>query len=66
VLARTDARGLADQAFYYHYYEHPAVPPGPRDTTALITERFKLVHFYGTGEFAYRELFDYGRRIRTN
>ncbi|HKD35813.1 MAG TPA: sulfatase/phosphatase domain-containing protein, partial [Pirellulales bacterium] len=44
------------KAFYYHYYEHP----GPHNVArqyGVITDQFKLVHFYEP-EFNYWELFD--------
>ena len=44
------------KAFYYHYYEHPAVHSVARHY-GVVTDRFKLVHFYEP-EFDYWELFD--------
>jgi arylsulfatase A-like enzyme len=44
------------KSFYYHYYEHP----GPHNVArhyGVVTERYKLVHFYEP-VFAYWELFD--------
>ncbi len=44
------------KAFYYHYYEYP----GPHSVArhyGLVTDRFKLIHFYES-DFAYWELFD--------
>jgi arylsulfatase A-like enzyme len=44
------------KSFYYHYYEHP----GPHNVArhyAVVTERYKLVHFYEPA-FHYWELFD--------
>jgi arylsulfatase A-like enzyme len=44
------------KSFYYHYYEYP----GPHDVRrhyGVITERYKLVHFYEP-EMDYWELFD--------
>lgn len=44
------------KSFYYHYYEYP----GPHDVAkhyGLITDRYKLVHFYEP-QFNYWELFD--------
>ncbi len=44
------------KGFYYHYYEHP----GPHNVArqyGVITDRYKLVHFYEP-EFNYWELFD--------
>jgi arylsulfatase A-like enzyme len=43
--------------FYYHYYEHP----GPHNVArhyGVVTERYKLVHFYEP-EMNYWELFDF-------
>jgi arylsulfatase A-like enzyme len=42
--------------FYYQYYEYPA-PHRVRPHYGVVTDRYKLVQFYGTGE-DYRELFD--------
>ena len=44
------------EAFYYHYYEYPQ-PHHVRPHYGVITHRYKLVQFYGTGE-DYAELFD--------
>ncbi len=44
------------QSFYYHYYEYPS-PHKVRPHEGVVTERYKLVKFYGTGE-DYMELFD--------
>jgi arylsulfatase A-like enzyme len=44
------------KAFYYHYYEHPAVHNVARHY-GVVTARYKLVHFYEP-EFNYWELFD--------
>ena len=44
------------KAFYYQYYEYPE-PHHVRPHYGVITDRYKLVHFYGTGE-NYTELFD--------
>ena len=44
------------KAFYYHYYEWPQ-PHHVRPHYGVVTERYKLVRFYGTGE-DYWELFD--------
>ncbi len=44
------------KAFYYQYYEYPA-PHHVRPHYGVITDRYKLVQFYGTGE-DYTELFD--------
>jgi arylsulfatase A-like enzyme len=44
------------QSFYYHYYEFPA-PHRVRPHYGVVTDRYKLVRFYGTGE-DYWELFD--------
>ncbi len=44
------------QAFYYHYYEYPT-PHRVRPHEGVVTDRYKLIKFYGTGE-DYMELFD--------
>jgi arylsulfatase A-like enzyme len=44
------------QSFYYHYYEYPS-PHKVRPHEGVVTDRYKLVKFYGTGE-DYTELFD--------
>jgi arylsulfatase A-like enzyme len=44
------------KSFYYHYYEFPA-PHHVRPQYGVVTDRYKLVHFYGT-EVDYWELFD--------
>ncbi len=44
------------KAFYYHYYEFPA-PHRVRPHYGVITDRYKLVHFYGTAD-DYWELYD--------
>ena len=44
------------KAFYYQYYEYPQ-PHHVRPHYGVITDRYKLVQFYGTGE-DYAELFD--------
>jgi arylsulfatase A-like enzyme len=44
------------EAFYYHYYEWP-VHHRVRPHYGVITDRYKLVRFYGNGE-DYSELFD--------
>ena len=44
------------KSFYYHYYEYPAVHSVARHY-AVVTERYKLVHFYEPA-FDYWELFD--------
>jgi arylsulfatase A-like enzyme len=44
------------KAFYYHYYEHPAVHSVAKHY-GVVTDRYKLVHFYEP-EFGYWELFD--------
>jgi arylsulfatase A-like enzyme len=44
------------KAFYYHYYEHPAVHNVARHY-GVVTDRYKLVYFYEP-EFNYWELFD--------
>ncbi len=43
-------------SFYYQYYEYPK-PHHVRPHYGVTTDRYKLVHFYGTGE-DYEELFD--------
>ena len=43
-------------SFYYQYYEYPT-PHHVRPHYGVITDRYKLVRFYGTGE-DYSELFD--------
>ena len=43
-------------SFYYNYYEYPQ-PHHVRPHYGVITQRYKLVQFYGTGE-DYTELFD--------
>ncbi len=44
------------QAFYYHYYEYP-VPHRVRPHYGVVTDRYKLVHFY-TPDVDYWEMFD--------
>ena len=44
------------KSFYYHYYEWPR-PHRVRPHYGVVTDRYKLVRFYGTGE-DYSELFD--------
>jgi arylsulfatase A-like enzyme len=44
------------KSFYYHYYEYPT-PHHVRPHYGVVTDRYKLVRFYGTGEDA-SELFD--------
>ena len=44
------------KAFYYQYYEYPQ-PHHVRPHYGIVTDRYKLVRFYGTGE-DYSELFD--------
>ena len=44
------------KSFYYQYYEYP-VPHRVRPHYGVVTDRYKLVRFYGTGE-DYWELFD--------
>jgi arylsulfatase A-like enzyme len=44
------------KSFYYQYYEYPQ-PHHVRPHYGVVTDRYKLVHFYGTGE-DYTELFD--------
>ncbi|HVU23180.1 MAG TPA: sulfatase [Opitutus sp.] len=43
-------------SFYYHYYEYPD-PHHVRPHYGVVTDRYKLVHFYGAGD-DYDELFD--------
>lgn len=42
--------------FYYHYYEYPQ-PHHVSPHYGIITERYKLVHYYGTGA-EHTDLFD--------
>jgi arylsulfatase A-like enzyme len=44
------------KSFYYHYYEYP-VPHRVRPHYGVVTERYKLVHFYKQ-DVAYWELYD--------
>jgi arylsulfatase A-like enzyme len=44
------------KSFYYHYYEFPE-PHRVRPHFGVVTDRFKLVQFYGW-DGAYREMFD--------
>jgi arylsulfatase A-like enzyme len=44
------------KSFYYHYYEYPT-PHHVRPHYGVVTDRYKLIHFYGT-EADYWELFD--------
>lgn len=44
------------KAFYYQYYEYPT-PHRVRPHYGVVTERYKLVRFYGVGN-DYTELFD--------
>jgi arylsulfatase A-like enzyme len=44
------------KGFYYHYYEHPG-PHNVAKQYGLVTDRYKLVHFYEP-ELNYWELFD--------
>ena len=44
------------QAFYYHYYEYPR-PHHVRPHYGVVTDRHKLIHFYGP-DVDYWELFD--------
>jgi arylsulfatase A-like enzyme len=44
------------KSFYYHYYEYPA-PHRVRPHYGVITDRFKLVHFYKP-DVDYWELYD--------
>jgi len=47
------------KSFYYQYYEYPA-PHHVRPHYGVVTERYKLLRFFGTGE-DYWELFDLER-----
>ncbi|MBI4624266.1 MAG: sulfatase [Verrucomicrobia bacterium] len=47
------------KSFYYQYYEYPS-PHHVRPHLGVVTDRYKLVRFYGTGE-DYWELFDLER-----
>ena len=44
------------KSLYYHYYEYPG-PHNVRRHYGVVTDRYKLVHFYEP-EMDYRELFD--------
>jgi arylsulfatase A-like enzyme len=44
-------------SFYYHYYEYPA-PHHVRPHYGVVTDRYKLVRFYGEGTEPYTELYD--------
>lgn len=44
------------KSFYYHYYEYPG-PHSVRKHYGVVTDRYKLVHFYEP-EIDYWELFD--------
>lgn len=44
------------QAFYYHYYEYP-MPHRVRRHYGVVTDRYKLVHFYAP-DVDYWELYD--------
>jgi arylsulfatase A-like enzyme len=44
------------KSFYYHYYEHPG-PHNVRRHYGVVTDRYKLVHFYGPDVDEW-ELFD--------
>ena len=44
------------KSFYYHYYEYPR-PHHVRPHYGVVTDRYKLVHFYGP-DIDYWELFD--------
>jgi arylsulfatase A-like enzyme len=50
------------KSFYYHYYEYPT-PHHVRPHYAVVTERYKLVHFY-TPDLDEWELFDLGNDPR--
>src|SRR5439155_5656147 len=44
------------KSFYYHYYEYPG-PHSVRRHYGVVTDRYKLVHFYGPDVDSW-ELFD--------
>ena len=44
------------ESFYYHYYEYPG-PHSVRRHYGVVTDRYKLVHFYEP-DMDYWELFD--------
>jgi len=44
------------KSFYYHYYEYP-VPHRVRRHYGVVTERYKMVHFYAP-DVDYWELYD--------
>jgi arylsulfatase A-like enzyme len=45
------------RAFYYEYYEYPA-PHRVWPHEGVVTDQYKLVHFYAPGRESYWELFD--------
>ncbi len=55
-LLRGEAPRDWRKSFYYQYYEYPQ-PHHVRPHYGVVTDRYKLVKFYGTGE-DYSELFD--------
>ncbi|MBC7365845.1 MAG: sulfatase [Undibacterium sp.] len=58
LVATLGGRPPADwrKAFYYQYYEYPT-PHRVRPHYGVVTDRYKLVRFYGVGD-DYTELFD--------
>jgi arylsulfatase A-like enzyme len=55
-LLKGQSPGDWRQAFYYHYYEYPR-PHHVRPHYGVVTDQYKLVHFYGP-DCDYWELFD--------
>ena len=55
-LLKGQIAGRLAEAFYYHYYEYPR-PHHVRPHYGVVTDRYKLVHFYGP-DCDYWELFD--------
>ena len=43
-------------AFYYQYYEYPT-PHRVRPHYGVVTDRYKLVHFFGTATLSFSEGF---------
>ena len=54
-LFKGPAPGDWRKSFYYHYYEYP-IPHHVRPHYGVVTDRYKLVHFYFDAD--YWELFD--------
>ena len=54
--ARGPDAGRLAKGFYYHYYEYPT-PHHVRPHYGVVTDRYKLVHFYAP-DVDYWELFD--------